>query len=160
MWKKIKDFEDYEINEKGEVKSFKKHKDGYILKQTLDGGYVRYCLRNNDGGKTFASHLLVWDHFADSLRNGIKLQVDHIDENKLNNHINNLQLLVPRQNKTKAMKKYNTSSKYVGVFWQKGLNKWRSVFWIGKKRTHLGVFENEYDAHLAYQKKLKEHNGQ
>jgi hypothetical protein len=51
-------------------------------------------------------------------------------------------------------KKY--SSQYKGVSWNKKSNKWQSSIYIDGKKKYLGLFENEYDAHLAYEKALSE----
>ena len=171
IWKDIKDYEGlYQVSNYGRVKSLDRYVKGRrgILKEKIlkvifnkdninKYGFVN--LSKKSKSKTIRIHILVWDHFGTEKRDGIRLQVDHIDENKSNNHIDNLQLLKSRQNKSKGMEKYKTTSKYTGVFWQKGLNKWRSRFNIGKKCIHLGVFVNEYDAYLAYQKKLNDYNG-
>lgn len=50
------------------------------------------------------------------------------------------------------------SSQYKGVIWDKTKNKWRANIETLKKKKHLGYFDNEYDAHLAYQKALLEKN--
>lgn len=49
-------------------------------------------------------------------------------------------------NKTKR----TSSSKYVGVSWNKRLSKWQSYITIDKKRRHLGFFKEEIYAAQAY----------
>jgi hypothetical protein len=51
-----------------------------------------------------------------------------------------------------------TSSKYKGISWRKDIKKWAVRIEINKKRVSLGVFDNEYDAHLTYQKAFIEKN--
>jgi hypothetical protein len=55
------------------------------------------------------------------------------------------------------MKPKEYSSKYKGVYWDKSNNKWRVGIKIDGKRKYLGLFTDEYEAHLAYQKALNEH---
>jgi len=162
IWKDIKDYEGmFQVSNYGRVKSFK-NKGNKILKGNIDGtGYTNVNLSKCDSKgyiqKIYKIHTLVWDYFGSSKRNGIKLQVDHIDENKLNNHINNLQLLSQRENLSKGWKKYDKSSKYTGVCWNKKTKKWMGYIQIEGKQ-YVKYFDNEIDAHNTYQEKLKEHN--
>ena len=87
---------------------------------------------------------------------GYKEVVDHIDNDKLNNKVENLQLTTVRYNTSKDVK--NSTSKYTGVCWHKNLQKWMCQIQIKGKNQYLGIFENEIDAHNAYQKTLKKIN--
>jgi hypothetical protein len=64
--------------------------------------------------------------------------------------------LTNRQNTAKGYLRKKTSSKYTGVSWCKGNNKWRATIYIGNKIKHLGYFTDEYEAHLAYQRALND----
>ncbi len=44
----------------------------------------------------------------------------------------------------------NKKSKFVGVYWRNDINKWRSCVNKGGKSKHLGNFELEKDAAIAY----------
>lgn len=128
-----------------------------ILKYSISrDGYKKIALSNCGKQKHYTMHVLVWDHFGDRLRNGRKLQVDHIDNDKLNCKIDNLQLLTQRQNTTKYYKTKSTTSKYAGVYWNKSSKRWRSSITINGKQIMLGNFINEHNAHMEYQKRLKE----
>lgn len=153
-WEKIKDYEDcYLISKTGNVWSVKSEK---LLSPGLDSsGYFMVVLNKSGERKTVRVHILVWDTFGDKERNGRLLQVDHIDGDKLNNNINNLQLLSARENTVKSLRKFNTYSQYVGVSWHKGLNKWRAYIHTNGKLLHLGYYENEELAHEAYQEALQ-----
>lgn len=146
IWKCIKNYDDYKISNFGRVKSFYNN-DCKLLKTPKQHDYKCVCLSKKGINKTFSIHHLVWDHFGSGKRNGKILQVDHIDENKLNNRIDNLQLLSPRENVYKHHKQFH---KFIGVY-QQG-DKYRSRIYKNGKTKHLGCFNNEYDAHLAYQK--------
>ncbi|HFJ9284820.1 TPA: AP2 domain-containing protein [Bacillus toyonensis] len=50
------------------------------------------------------------------------------------------------------MGRKNTSSKYKGVSWNKKCKKWKSTITSKGKMIHLGLYENEDDAALAYNK--------
>ena len=106
QFKPIKDYEGfYEVSNFGDIKSLKRKgcsKDR-MLKSFINGdGYKFIDLKKNGERKTEAIHRLVWDAFGDKPRNGHKLQVDHFDGNKLNNNIDNLQLLTNRENCSKG----------------------------------------------------------
>ncbi|HEB42037.1 MAG TPA: hypothetical protein ENI08_03395, partial [Candidatus Dependentiae bacterium] len=62
---------------------------------------------------THSLSAVVWDVFGNEPRTGF--HVDHINENKNNNRIDNLQLLTMRQNNSKKYINVKTSSIYTGV---------------------------------------------
>jgi hypothetical protein len=66
----------------------------------------------------------------------------------------NLQIITQRENTHKIQGSY--TSRYKGVSLCKKTGKWTSMIFYNKKHKYLGSFINEYDAHLAYQNKLKE----
>ena len=151
IWKDIEGYDgDYQISNFGNVVSYKRNVPR-TMKSTKDHrGYLRITLSKNNKKNRYKIHLLVYDYFGKGKRNGRIIQVDHDDENKLNNRIDNLQLLTNRQNTTKSIDKTKTSSKYIGVSWFKRDKIWRTQIQINKIQIHIGYFQNEYDAHLAY----------
>lgn len=83
--------------------------------------------------------------------------VDHINHDTLDNRRQNLRVVTRRQNQANMRKcSKATSSKYKGVSWDKSRNKWMAA--LGPKvegktrRIHLGRFDREEDAALAYNK--------
>lgn len=86
-WKKIEGFENYLISNHGRIYS---HKTSKILKPTIDTkGYLRISFYDNGKGNTKKVHRLVAEAF---LPNRLKLpQVNHKDEDKENNHVDNLE---------------------------------------------------------------------
>ncbi len=114
-------------------------------------GYAKVMLTNKQGiRKGFFVHRLVIENFI----NKSKLQVNHKDCNKLNNSIDNLEFVTNRENTNHRFSFINKSSKYAGVTWNKKKNKWQSQKMINGKRTYLGLYDNEYDAHNRYLKSL------
>ena len=168
IFKSIIDFEGlYEVSNLGRVKSlerYKKHpKNGFslikerILKQNIGNhGYYYVDLWKNNIGKKKTVHQLVAESFLNHISNGYKLVVNHIDFNKLNNNLLNLEIITNRENTNQ--KHIKSSSKYVGVNWHKINNKWRASIIINAKYNHLGYFNTEIEAHNSYQNKLKEIN--
>jgi hypothetical protein len=52
----------------------------------------------------------------------------------------------------------NKSSQYYGVNWSKQRRKWRAVIVVNKKQMHLGFYEDELDAAIAYNNYAIEQN--
>lgn len=67
------------------------------LKQTKANGYLRVGLRVNGKQKTFLVHRLVALVF-NPIKNSGAMQVNHIDENKANNNITNLEWTTAKEN--------------------------------------------------------------
>lgn len=87
IWKPIKGYENrYLISDKGEVKSIKHNK---ILKKELRRNYWSVQLFNGVKYKHFSIHRLVGLNFIDNPDN--LPYINHKDENKLNNNVNNLE---------------------------------------------------------------------
>jgi hypothetical protein len=78
--------------------------------------------------------------------------VDHIDGNKKNNNVNNLQIITHRENISRGKK--NKTSKYTGVSLVKNSKKWKSSIDKLGKKIYLGCFDKEEDARDAYLKAL------
>ena len=155
IWKDIIGYEGlYQISNYGRVKSFKKSKEKILKNNVSKNGYYKVTLIKNKEATTKKNHQLVAIHFLNHKPCGMKLVVNHKDFNKLNNHVDNLEIVTARENTN--LKHIKSSSKYVGVSWHKPLHKWRAQIEINKVKKHLGYFTNELDAHNAYQNKLRE----
>lgn len=91
IWKDIKGYEGlYQISNLGNVKSMYNYRGiGNILKPRLKKGYYQIGLRKNNVRKWYAVHRLVAKTFIPNPDN--LPQVNHKDENKLNNKVDNLE---------------------------------------------------------------------
>ncbi len=120
-------------------------------------GYQRIGI-NVKGKKTptVFVHQLVAAVFLGYKWNGHKLVVDHIDSNKLNNHLNNLKLITQRENNSKE--RTLKSGLPVGVYFHKVSKKYVSQIIINNKVVYLGIYKTIEEASKAYQNKLKEIN--
>lgn len=154
-WRDVKGYEgDYQISDLGRVKSLKFGREK-ILKQSLTKiGYFKVNLHKNKTRNTCVVHVLVAVAFLNHKPDGHKIVIDHIDNDKLNNCIDNLQLITQRENISKDI--VRASSRYIGVHWQKRAKKWRSQIQIKGKIKHLGYFKCEIEASKVYQDALKE----
>ena len=144
----------YQISNLGNVKSLKCNKEKILKLCITDDGYNKVNLYNNKLPKTFRVHQLVAMAFLGHTPDGMELVVDHINDNKLDNRVENLQIVTQRENAFKTQGNY--SSKYKGVNFDKELNKFRAQIYIDGKLRHLGFYKCELQAALAYQNKLKE----
>lgn len=91
IWKDIFSYDGlYQISNFGNVKSFHRHKDGKTLNPVIaTDGYRRIGLRKQNKSKYAAIHRLVASAF---IPNPINLpEVNHIDGDKLNNNLLNLE---------------------------------------------------------------------
>jgi len=168
IWKPIPNYEGlYEVSNLGNVKSLsrkwvsgnggKRSRDEIIMKPFVTGKFRNYYTLelSKDGiKKTFKVHQLVAIAFLNHTPNKYDgLLVDHIDGNKLNNHLSNLQLVTNRKNSSKDRK--NKTSKFTGVSWHKQSNKWLAQVRKNNKVEYLGVFEKEEEAAIAYLNSLQ-----
>ena len=168
IWKDIPEYEGlYQVSNLGRVKSLPKEwtigntairrHSGMILKAgSKKGGYLMVNLCKNSKCKQFWIHQLVAVIFLNHTPCGLKLVVDHINDNPSDNRVENLQIVTHRYNICKTQGKYSSQYKGVYVCLYKGRKKWRAQIRISGKLTHLGTFTDEYEAHLAYQNALKQ----
>jgi hypothetical protein len=152
IWKEIKNYPNYKVSNLGRVKRITGN--GGILKPQITGGYYHVSLCADRKISTKRVHQIVAIAFLDHTPSGHVLVVDHIDFDTLNNNVNNLRIITQRENTNR--KHLNSSSKYVGVHWNKKVKKWRARITISGRLVHLGYFLNEIDASNAYDKALKE----
>ena len=83
--------------------------------------------------------------------------MDHKDQDPVNNNrIENLRVATRTQNQGNVVKRANCTSPFKGVAWHKPQAKWRAQIQFGKKKEHLGYFDHEHEAALAYNKRATE----
>ena len=95
VWKDVEGYEGlYKISNYGEVWSTRKQ--GLLKKGEITSGYYNVVLTKNKKRKTFYIHRLVANNFIDNTLE--KPCVNHIDENKTNNHCSNLEWCTYEEN--------------------------------------------------------------
>lgn len=156
----------YQVSNLGNVKSLPRFKMSgsnkvSVKERVLKGRqsglkknmYLAVALYDNIHRKQYKIHVLVAMAFLNHAPCGHKLVVDHINDNKLDNRLENLQIVSHRFNTYKTQGNY--SSKYKGVCWNKASQKWRARIKIQGKEKLIGYFTCELAASLAYQNELK-----
>ena len=144
-YKIIAGFETYSVSDHGNVKN---NKTARIMKTRFHPeGYIIVDMRLNKQRYSKRVHILVANAFIANPDE--KACVDHIDNIKSNNNINNLRWATNSENQhNKSMSKNNTSG-VKGVVWHKGKAKWQSQIMIDGMQIYLGLFENLDDAKQA-----------
>lgn len=102
IWKEIENFNDYMISNKGNAISLKYNKVRFISKRIDKKGYINYKLCKNGKCYSFKAHRLVAQAFIPNPNN--KPQINHIDGNKQNNYVENLEWCNNSENQLHALK--------------------------------------------------------
>ena len=110
-----KSYNNYLISNYGRVQHSVKHN---LLRPSLTCGYYKVRLSNNGLAEDHMVHQLVWQLFSNCSIQSRDFVIDHIDGNKLNNHIDNLRQISISENVNAALyeTKTNSSAKPVGQY--------------------------------------------
>ena len=84
------------------------------------------------------------------------IDIDHINRNQLDNRLDNLRLCSRKENSYNRGKNKNNSNNYKGVHKYNG-NKFKAGISVDGKRLHLGVFDTQEQAAIAYNNASKKH---
>ena len=144
-WRSISGHINYQVSNIGRVRSVK---TGRILKGFTNDGYVRVGMYYTNTRKMCTVHRLVAQEFLTNTEN--KAEVDHIDHNRSNNCLTNLRWTTASENQRNSVAKRNTASKYKGVTFHRQQNKWRAQIKPNGNRKHIGCFNSEKEAAIAY----------
>jgi len=149
IFKEIKDYPDYQVSNYGNVKSLKFNKERLLKPMKLKNGYAKIDIWTKNVKKQLYVHRLVASTFIRNINE--KEQIDHIDKNKLNNKLNNLEIVSCRLNNLRKKE-----ANLAGAHKYKN-DKWKSSVVINGKGVFIGLFNTELEAHEAYKNKLKEY---
>lgn len=157
IWKDVPGYEgQYQVSNLGNVRSIR-----VLSKINHSKGYHQINMMVDSKLKIMKIHQLVAMAFLDHVPNGNKLVVDHINGDKKDNRLENLQVITNGENLRRAYeikiidnmykKKTNKSSRFPGVCFFKQTGKWKAQFQRKNVRKHLGYFDTEMEAYHAYQ---------
>ena len=85
--------------------------------------------------------------------NGVKLEVDHINHDTLDNRKSNLRICTRSQNNANHNKQQKSKSPYKGIWFRNDIKKWSGSIKCNDQCYYLGVFENPEDAAKEYDRK-------
>jgi hypothetical protein len=148
IWKDIQGYEGlYQVSNYGNVKSLAREinrgnlpnrfqKEKLLKKCAGSNGYYVINLFKNKKSKTFTVHSLVALSFIGERTD---IDINHIDGNKLNNTLSNLEYVSRRENTC-----HGKSRKYkiAGISFRKMNNKWRATPRLNGKLYELGQFDS------------------
>ena len=149
-WIELKEYNGkYFVSDLGRIKIINKNGTekitfGYISNTNQ---YYKIGLYSNGKTKTYEVHKLVAMCFLNHTPNGLKLVVDHIDNDKLNNKVYNLQIVSHRLNTQKNRINQNN---ILGI--KRNNGKFEASIKINGKKIYLGLFNTDIEAGAIYQK--------
>ncbi|MEP9196563.1 HNH endonuclease [Enterobacter kobei] len=116
-------------------------KSGNPIGRMHNKGYWRIAC----GKKCYLAHRLAW-FFCYGVW---PKEIDHIDNNKLNNSIGNLREVTHQLNQLNMPLRSNNTSGVKGVNWDKNRKRWRARVIINGKYFTAGHFKEIADAEVA-----------
>jgi hypothetical protein len=138
IWLDIKNFENlYQVSNLGRIKSVYKRTNFNTYKETIlspgrdSRGYLQVILYKNNLPKGRRIHRLVAEAFIHNPEN--KRTVNHIDENKLNNTVSNLEWSTNQENID-----HSQSKKIIQLKDNKIIKIWKSASEAGHNGFHQG----------------------
>lgn len=143
--------------------------DGFLYRKTTTGGMIagsvvggiakrqkgdRHLMKVK-GVTTVTSRIIFLIHHG-----WLPEVVDHEYRNPLNNKIENLRAATQGKNCANKTSRKNSSSKYLGVSFHKQHQKWVANICVNYKNKHIGIFNSEKEAALAYNKQAVRIHGE
>ena len=88
------------------------------------------------------------------------VQLDHKNGNGLDNRRKNLRICNHSQNQANQRKRSRASSRFKGVHRYRNSKRWSAKIHVNGQRVHLGAFDSERKAALAYDRAATKHFGE
>ena len=130
---------------------------GSIAGYVTSYGYMRV----ETNGKGYALHRVIYQMWNKIDILAPELEIDHIDCNKLNNHIDNLRCSTAMQNSRNRPKHLDNTSGFKGVIFDKRkgrIKQWRARIIVNYKGISLGYHMTREEAYAAYCEAAKKYH--
>lgn len=146
IWKPVVGYEEfYDVSNFGRVRNkgwrLGQHRSNIIMKQCRDKwGYLQVTLHKNKQSRSFVVHRLVYEAFVGELpkfehkgkgRCNEVLEINHKDENKENNRVENLELVTKLYNIRYGTRSRRQAMKLTKPVYQYTLDRKFVKFWEG-----------------------------
>ena len=172
IWVPVKCASKYMVSNLSRIKSvervddYKRHHKEKFLTKSKGNPYDMITIYDDQGNKKpYSVYTVVFWSFNPDLQKIPGYQVDHADQNPLNDNLSNLSYVISRHNSiNRSLNKVKTS-RFTGVSLNKSKSKWyahirvKETFDSKSKSIYLGSFDEEEKAAEAYSKALKAVNG-
>lgn len=130
----------------------KYYKDVYevdLANLTKSRGYIVLGVNiKNSKPRVLGVHQMVASVYLNHTINGYSLVVDHINSDRINNHVDNLRIITQRENASKEVT--IKSGLPTGVAYNKKNKKYVTTIYIKGRSRHLGYHFNLEEASKAY----------
>jgi len=116
--------------------------EDYVIVNKYSWYMVKYGYAVTNVKKTDGKQIMLKMHklVTGTVGSGIKVQVDHINNNKLDNRRANLRVCSPAENKRNCKMSVKNTTGFKGVSYHKQAMKWRAMIMVNGKKIHLGLF--------------------
>lgn len=167
IWKDIPEYEGlYQCSSFGQVRSLDRYDcrnrecKGITMKQILGNvGYMTVYLWNNGKKKTIRTHQVVAMCFLNHTQCRYSLVVNHKNGNRLDNNVENLEVVTARYNSqhSSQMRVDSKSSIYTGVVYREKLNTYQVTVSVNGKHVYIGTYKDELEASGVYLSAVSAH---
>lgn len=165
IWKDVINYEGvYRVSNFGRVKRYFYHSGNgeYVQRHRLiknilaKNGYFNITLIKNGLKRPIGVHRLVAQAFIPNQDN--KPQVNHINKDRGDNRIENLEWVTHRENISHAYNLKDTKSSFMGVgYVGHRKNKWVALIHVNGRNIKIGYFDTDIEAAKAYNDTLDEY---
>lgn len=159
IWRDVPTWEGYyQVSSRGRVKSISRVVvnvnglhivlRGRLMRSNKTSGYLRLILSRRGKTKAYNIHTLVAMAFLGHVPCGRGIVVDHIDGDKSNNNLSNLEVVTNRENTSRAFFKSKESGLPTGV--NRSGSRYCSYIEINGLHIYLGMFDTAKEASDKY----------